>query len=282
VLFSLVFSLLTIISNMGDSSLTYISGLEGSNYLALGRIAGTGMLICLFFHVMPSSRWIVAITGLSACMVLLMGVLVSGGRAPSIGLLLSILIVSLIMLFFQRGSVAVRQIKQKILLINALMIAGGAGLLYLYTDNLERIFNRLEILYTYGGGGPVSARLAMISSAIEAILSFPTIFIGLGIGGFSVHYSGMDVMRGTYPHNILLEAAVELGIFALIAIIAWLFYSLRAIFRMPEKECFYKMTFLALLFFEFFNAMISGDLNDNRLLFFGIGTVLGFKKLEMT
>lgn len=279
--FAFIFSLLSIMANWGESGVMYKSGLGGSNYLALGRTAGTGALICLFFYVIPSFRWFVAIIRFSVCIFLSIGILFSGARGPLIALLLSILVVSLFMLFFQQNSYFANRIKQKLLLVNFLMFASITGFLFHYADKVERIFYRLELLLTSSGGESVAVRFAIISSAIDGFLSFPTVLIGLGIGGFSDYYSQLDDMRGIiYPHNILLETAVELGLFALIAISAWLFFSIRKIYRMPEKESFYKMTFLALLVFTFFNAMVSGDFNDNRMLFFSIGTILTLKTIE--
>jgi O-antigen ligase len=157
-----------------------------------------------------------------------------------------------------------------------------AVLLVIYFhDFFATIFYRLEILVE-GGGESATGRLMRIEKAIESMLSFPQIITGLGIGGFSIYFAGFDDIRGDYPHNIFLEVGSELGIFGLIAIVYLIFSSfLKIIYQINNEQANNKSfyyTLLALLIFMSINSSISGDINDNRLLFTIIGLIHATKR----
>jgi O-antigen ligase len=154
-------------------------------------------------------------------------------------------------------------------------------LIIYFHDFFTTIFYRFEIL-TEGGGKSATGRLMRFEKAIESLLSFPQIITGLGIGGFSVYSASFDDIRGDYPHNIFLEVGSELGIFGLIAIIYLIFSSFFKIICQIKKgqlnnKIFY-YTLLSLFIFMLINSSISGDINDNRLLFAIIGLTYAAKE----
>ena len=70
-----------------------------------------------------------------------------------------------------------------------------------------------------------------------------------------------------HPHNLFLEIFIEFGLFSFILFCLYIFYSVRISYqkniKSPDKYgnlLFYTFAFLML------NSMISGDLNDARLL----------------
>jgi O-antigen ligase len=167
-----------------------------------------------------------------------------------------------------------KQLSRKLLFVNAFFITVGSTLLFLYSNNFERMFQRLEILSSAGGGESASERIGMINSVFDALNNISVPLFGLGVGGFSVHYAHFDDIRGFYPHNILLEVLVEMGLPALISVVAWIAYAIRRLYKSQNDENLLTTTLLfSLLVFNFFNALVSGDLNDNRLLYFSIGTI---------
>jgi O-antigen ligase len=99
---------------------------------------------------------------------------------------------------------------------------------------------------------------------------------GVGIGGFDVARGFGDGVRGDYPHNILLEVACELGVLGLVALLLLVWYGLRAgagaMRRARTRQEFaVAATVLTVMVYFLANAMFSGDLNDNRLLFAALG-----------
>ncbi len=71
----------------------------------------------------------------------------------------------------------------------------------------------------------VTSRASFLGASGSLFLRAP--MLGIGVGGFSV--SGLDV----YPHNLIAEVGVELGLTGIIAFLAWLGLALRGAARSP-------------------------------------------------
>jgi O-antigen ligase len=118
--------------------------------------------------------------------------------------------------------------------------------------------------------GSVGARLEFYRSALTAVAEKP--LLGRGTGGWSVYYYGQD--RRAYPHNLLLEVLVEqglLGFTALLIFLGTLFVALKRMLVMAGPQL---ALFPTLVVFCLSNSMFSGDLDDNRLLWFCCGIAL--------
>ena len=83
-----------------------------------------------------------------------------------------------------------------------------------------------------------------------------------------------------YPHNLFFEIASEFGIISLLFFLIYLFQSIYLSFKLNLQNklqagnmMFYTFVFL------FLNSMVSGDLNDARLLFVFIPLML-VKEIE--
>jgi O-antigen ligase len=92
---------------------------------------------------------------------------------------------------------------------------------------------------------------------------------GLGSGGFSLYSAVLLRKELRYPHNIFLEAASEVGIAAAVLLAVCMIAVLIVLFRRAwgatdtrRRSQIYLVT--ALLLLAFFNAQVSGDINDNR------------------
>src|SRR5262249_35295205 len=93
---------------------------------------------------------------------------------------------------------------------------------------------------------------------------------GVGIQGY--RYVTPNPLTYNFPHNLLLELGAELGIFAVIAFLALVVCSFRAMFRVlreayPENIALYRTVFLILIL-TCMDASAPGKLNNDRLLFF--------------
>ena len=252
----------------------------GSNYLALGRILGMAVVIVFFYFAFSVRNIFTKLTLLLLIPIFLFGIFISGGRGPAVAVSLSILTIVLYESFnLLKNSIIIRKIKKdnlKSIFFICVIIIITVFLIIYFHDNFATIFYRLELLYE-GESKSAIIRLMMIEKAIESILTFPKIVTGLGIGGFSVYFAGFDDIRGEYPHNIFLEVGSELGIFGLIAIVYLIFSSfLKIIYQLNSEKVQKKYlyyTLLSLLIFMSINSSVSGDINDNRLLFTIIGTI---------
>lgn len=158
------------------------------------------------------------------------------------------------------------------------------GLLVIYSDYFVTVYYRMRLLEE-GGGNSALERARRFRVAIETMLTFPHFLTGLGIGGFSVYYAGIDDWRGAYPHNIFLELGSELGILGLIAIVLFIYWSFSAVLSflkeskaIQSNRVYLGITLFALLVFMVINSSVSGDINDNRFLFTWMGLIFTQKE----
>jgi O-antigen ligase len=240
----------------------------GSNYLALGRITGIVLLAIIYYFLLRSDKLKVRFLWSLLFGLNFFGLLYSGGRAPVVAFFMTVIILG----FFSIAT------KVKINQARIIKIAGSfiliGGMLFIFSPKpFSKLFGRINVLITQEGGGKSAARrLVLYRSATEAITEKP--IQGLGIGGFSIYESGND--QRSYPHNILLEIGAEIGIIGLISfffITGFCFsylFKLRKTYKEPEKY-YLITTILAFFIFMFFNTLVSGDINDNRLFFVWLG-----------
>lgn len=109
-----------------------------------------------------------------------------------------------------------------------------------------------------------ATRLRYFPAAYQYWISAP--LIGNGIGSFSMMFRGYE-QAGTYPHNIFLEILAELGLvgFALFLVFAWM-ASPRGTLKDLRSDPLL-LTIFMLTVMAFMNAMVSSNLEGNRLVF---------------
>ena len=122
---------------------------------------------------------------------------------------------------------------------------------------------------------------ALAMDIFELIKTFP--FFGQGTGSFGLSYVGQDIR--VYPHNIFLELWAENGIIGVVFFLIMIGYTLGKtivkLLTIKGREREISKSLLALGCFMFFNSMLSGDINDNRMLFTFLalnGVKLSFQK----
>jgi O-antigen ligase len=209
---------------------------------------------------------------------------VSGGRGPVIAVFVSLFIVLLLVLYdtfydiFLKKKLSKKNLKFFFYIF--LLIFFGIVIISVFFEYFVTFFERISLLYELGGASAQS-RVDRYKSAARIIFSFPTVLYGLGIGGFSSYYASLDDKRGEYPHNIFLEFGSELGIFGLISFVLLIYFTfIRALKNLKKSRVekdksnyFLNLTALALYLNMLFNSSVSGDLNDNRLLFLTISLI---------
>jgi len=107
---------------------------------------------------------------------------------------------------------------------------------------------------------------------------------GVGVDGF--RFLSPNPLTYNYPHNLFLELGSEMGIFAAVAFLALAFCSFREIIRQLGNprglENPLVPTVFLLLIYVFLDAMVSGDINDLRLMWFVFGLPFVLRNLELT
>ncbi|MEM1589752.1 MAG: O-antigen ligase family protein [Thermoproteota archaeon] len=252
-----------------DASVNYLRSEGGlfvtafsSNYIALSRIAGFGFLVITMFLLPVERRKTIRLGLWGLAIWHLWTLLTSGARGPVIALPLSFLIF-LLMIFSLRISSSVptgrRTVYIPAVMILALLLVGIFG-----RELFPILFSRLQSL---GEDQSTLIRRDLYREAIALWLQSPV--WGIGTGAFGTAFIGVD--KRLYPHNVILELAVETGIIGVfIFAIMMVNVCVKSISMLKSKNGPDEFTarYLTLIYwFAFLNAMVSGDINDNRLLF---------------
>ena len=249
-----------------------------SNYISLGRI---NLLVCvmIIFYFMRISENITTKFGWSILFFInIFGAFSEVGRMPIIafiGTLLFLAIFSLISLLTERSLKAKKTLKTIFCILLIVLL-----IFIFFHKQFSSLVMRMALL-TQGGGKSFLVRLDLFKSSFKAFYENP--IIGLGIGGFSVYYFGID--QRLYPHNMILEIGSELGILGLTSYFFLLTFCLAYLLTLQkkytrkEKYYFLLIAILAVFIFMFLNTMISGDINDNRLFFVWFGIIYSIGRI---
>jgi O-antigen ligase len=134
----------------------------------------------------------------------------------------------------------------------------------------------LGLLLTQGSSsGSAGERLGFYRATLAAIPNQP--LLGTGIGSWSTFYYGND--QRNYPHNLFLEIAFEEGLIGLAAFLTLLALVGASIFRMLGASRSHFLVLGLLVLYCVIVSLFSGDLDDNRVLWFWMGMTLSVCKL---
>lgn len=262
IFFSIVMSLIAVFSflrNFGSSSgfLTVL----GSNYQHLGRASGIGSLfmITLYLYNTSTSKkqksFILIFIAVSSFVLA-----ICGARMPLLAFFVAILILFKMSIRYKKGLLFINKGIYPLLVLSLILF--GFGLFSLNSGALNTTINRFTVLLEEDGGGTsASGRIERYESALEMASYKP--FFGYGIGSFPIFHDYLDAAN--YPHNIFLEFLSELGVVGLLFFIFLLLMSLRNGLRAENGVL--KTTVILGFIYLFLNANISGDINDNKLMF---------------
>jgi len=225
---------------------------HGSNPIPLGRIGALAFAfgwIRFHFARQPFERILaIAMLAVSA-----LCVLASGSRGPALSVVASFVVIS---------AITYVQHRRSIIGIGPLVVCSGLAAVALTMVTIPSLpLHRFQVLFNGEGGASVIVRGLMYATALGLTLQNP---LGIGLGGFE-RYALLDLR---YPHNMLLEVGCEMGWVPLLGLLVLIGASLVCMVRVLRREYSWQTLFLAtVLFNALFNAMVSGDLNDNRLFF---------------
>lgn len=274
----------------------------------LKTLAGLGVLVSLLVTLMPArvSEWsnVVTLAGTNtiatsrmilsgAIVIILVATLKKMSKAKRVGLaLLSALMIITALNTGSRGPILAAGMAVTLALlfapvfarrrgrtIFAFVLIAGAGSFLAFQSGKDGLGRILSFL---GGEGDASsgARAQFWEFAWYYALETPT---GLGWGAFASIPAavGAFVVEGAvYPHNMVIEIALEAGLFAAATISIILLVSLfrmRSLATTPAT-----VVIFALLIFTSMNSMLSGDINDNRLMWALIVAAWAIKRTKVT
>jgi O-antigen ligase len=222
------------------------SFVSGINYLPVGLLNGLSLILVLH----ESNKKVKAL-----CFVFfLLTLIVSGARGP---LVFYVFIMAIYFIFFCKT-----RLKYSLYIFGFSVIA-IMGFLY-FGDGVEILkfvfnstFNRLFLLFSDSKGASVNVRVEHVQHSLEFINQ--KMFFGSGFASYGLISSGMDIR--SYPHNVLLEIWVELGLLGFV--LYSLFIGSGFLMSMQLKN---KYLFLSLLFL-FINALKSSSYAEQKLMF---------------
>ncbi|WP_347241445.1 O-antigen ligase family protein [Thermus sp.] len=232
----------------------------GGNYLGVGRVVGMATNILVAGLLLGKERGFFKTFLLIMLLFFFITLLIIGGRGPFIATLMSIFIAFLL---------AKKPFKFMLFLLTM-------GVLFSLASEVAPLTTlyRLQILLEEPSGGTsAEGRLRRIEGAWEQITRAPV--LGQGVGSFYWYYGDPSLERD-YPHNILLELAAETGLIGFSLFVFLVLFSIRQIEWAKIRQRPLHFVAILMLVNTLLNAMFSGDIPDNRLLFTVLGLLTGF------
>jgi O-antigen ligase len=142
----------------------------------------------------------------------------------------------------------------------------GISLLLKYEKGTTTLY-RLTLLSDPYHNPSSGIRISFLKSSLETWQKNP--ILGMGIGSWPVIMKYGD-MRG-YPHNIIIEVLLELGLVGLIFFLIFIGYALKTFFRRNVLRNPISLFVFLIFLTTFLEAMVSGDMTDHRFLYVSLG-----------
>jgi O-antigen ligase len=249
------------------NSITAPAGARVDYYLVLGRLCGLAALVAfaLWLRSPPrSAQGPLLLAAFAVCgYVLLKG----GGRNPAVAVAVPMLM-SLLMTFgLLRGGLVIRR---SILPSLGLVVVLTAVLSYLAisdTDSLRTLQRFDHLVGRLEAGESANPRVELWGHAVAYWAERP--LVGHGVGAWPILLYNRDERH--YPHNLILELLVELGLVGLVLFAALVIVLARRVSLRRLREDPALMCAAMLCVNAFINAMSTGDISDNRTVFAMLG-----------
>ncbi len=216
--------------------------------IGLGTAAAVLVVIATMGMIWHAIPWHVALPADGVAVYVL---LQSGSRGP----LFATVVAILVGVFLVRVRPRLRRGLFFVLLV-------GVGLIVAFSLAPLHSRDRIIDLLTGDTAGSVDNRVRLIEIALDVVNRSP---MGVGLGGYQAEAFG----GYRYPHNLPLEVLVEAGLLFGGIFLFWLVLCLARAYRVTVDSS--GGTLFAVLACVFAEALVSGDLNDNRLTFYVLG-----------
>lgn len=226
----------------------------GTDTIGTARVAATALIVLALLALSKYKTRTTLLGLLAVAVVPLIVLLATQSRGPLLGTVIGISAALLTAAAFRRIRVrAIIGVSIAIAALAAYAIVGGDRLARLFDGSLDN---------------SASARLDYWGGAFSHIQTVPW---GIGWGNFA-NLPGIEAGANLYPHNLVLGISLEGGWLAGLAVCVYLSWALIASSRnsldVPSAIVF------ALLVFSVLNALVSGDINSNRLMWMLISSAL--------
>jgi len=150
----------------------------------------------------------------------------------------------------------------------------------------KNMFNRYLLLFQQSNvsannsvfsASSAGRRIIFYNRLLEYLANHPqSLFIGSGAGSFAKLFQDYQICQ--YPHNIFLEILFEQGLLGLGIFLIALFILIRDIYFKVYKSDKIGNEIIPLIFglaYYFLNSLVSGDIDNNRLLWLFWGGIIG-------
>lgn len=242
--------------------LTSFPDILNTNYLVTGQTLGVGLLVLLawsFFQFTTQHKSYSWVLSLSLSSLFVYALLNLGGRGP--------LMASMGALALFYGVNGFRYPLKKVLIhlsIFLLFCGVSYGLLNGFFGHTGSHFaQRLAPVLLGQEDASLNERFSYYQTALNAFFQHP--LIGVGLGGWPVFHGLGDI--ALHPHNIFLEILAETGVIGFILFAFFLFFSLKRLTLAFFYSNWMHASILLIPLFASLNALKTGDLHDNLLLF---------------
>lgn len=258
------------ITERADGRMTVLGG----GPIVFARWMGFGIITLLFLPVK-----IKYIYKYSLILIFFILALATGSRGPILGLFLT----GFVYVFLNFNRVIVR-ISLGVFLLISVLVFSGVEKQIAKLGNSKRVFMNIS-----KKGGSKQSTSTRNNLAIGSFLLLQNYPLGVGAGNWQLitnKLSPTHLMPLEYPHNLVLEVACEYGIPTVLVLLLLFLYVFHLSYHKMikyknDKTSFYPLLFYLFLFF-FFNSLVSGMLNDSRLLFVVISCIIIHKPLIST
>ncbi len=256
-------------------------------HIGMAQLIGMAILLLLYYEI-PNRRirFAALFVGIP---LLVVGFVSAVTRGPLLGVLL-VLLLSLFIPSLRTVLVSRRALAFGLVIVIAAVSVLASGWFRGRTEErLQEKVSEVQALVTGSRRAQGSAvqRLELYRTALRGIRARP--ILGWGLGGWLRYYNHTDYVDvGTpslgpyktghvpvehYPHNLFLEVGVEQGLVGLAALLLLLGWTFRAI-RENREEITSRFPFLLpLLIYMLLIVQVSGEIIDNRFLWFWCGAV---------
>jgi O-antigen ligase len=260
------FGLLIALTTVKTANLGEPLAAAGGNEIEAALYPALGLISVLTYLVFVNTGWR-RVLAFAPLLVLVPGVIAPGSRGVLVATATSLLYFGAVLVTRARRRLLTLTIVAAVAIFAVALfptLAGGAAARY------------QEELFSTQRSDVLGKRAYIYQRAVSAALDHPV--GGLGVGGYE---RATAVEDDDYPHNIVIEFAAEEGLFAaalfvLLVISAWL--ARRKLPRSATPELLLSGSLFVLLLME---AMVSFDINSNRLLWFALGLAFAVNKLRV-
>ena len=261
-------------SQMGKAA--FLEANPGATAIQIGVTSIIAFIFAIMAHTSPPLR--IVSLGLIPSLITVM--ITTGGRGPFAGLMLTFLAV----IFICRKGISKAWFPA---IVSAILIIGAVS----FTKLPETVTWRIANMFRGGYEFKEAAYARTERFVWTAARSLERPILGHGTGAFVVDRGGEDV-GGDYPHNLILELMYEEGLVGVVIGCLFLWLIFRRWWQASKFVHLYGLGIGAfqlvhitglLFLYSLIQAMKSGDIDGNRLMFFYAGFVVAvFNLLRRT